>query len=123
METYTDADEFTSSSRDPITLISAVTAINGKIQVYLLSRLKINKPKSDAKILQYKSEKDLIEGFFKLWRDFSPDKSITYNGFNYDIPYLIARAGILGADIGRLGKIKGLDAWSCRPVDYNWSRS
>lgn len=111
IETYTDSDEFTNPSRDPVTLISVSTVVGEDVKVYLLSRIKIDSM-DGAKIIYYPDEKKLIEGFFELWRQFKPDRSITYNGFSYDIPYMIARATQLGVEVGQLGKIRGLNAWT-----------
>ena len=115
IETYTDAEEFTNPERDPITLISVVLAdgINPP-KGYLLTRIKMDpleKLSMNVKILYYETEKLLIEGFYDLWTKFDPDRSVTYNGFSYDIPYLISRTNKLDIKVGRLGKIRTLRAW------------
>lgn len=111
IETYTDSDEFTNPNRDPVTLISVVTVVGDYRTTHLLTRIKIDDMK-DVHIMYYPDEAKLIEGFYNLWKDFKPDRSITYNGLSYDIPYMIARASTLNVNIGQLGKIKGLNAWT-----------
>lgn len=115
IETYTDADEFTNPERDPITLISVVLSDGVKPpKGYLLTRIKMDpleKLSMDVDILYFESEKLLIEGFYDIWIKFDPDRSVTYNGFSYDIPYLISRTNKLDIKVGRLGKIRTLNAW------------
>ncbi len=116
IETYTDAEEFTNSERDPVTLISVVTS-DGKNppKGYLLTRLKMNDFDQEltvkTEIIRYNSEKDMIKGFLNLWKKFGPDRSVTYNGYSYDIPYMLDRIDQLDIKIGQLGKINGLDSW------------
>jgi len=115
IETYTDAEEFTNPERDPITLISVVLSDGVKSpKGYLLTRIKMDpleKLPMNVDILYYETEKLLIEGFYDLWSKFDPDRSVTYNGFSYDIPYLISRTNKLDINVGRLGKIRTLKAW------------
>lgn len=113
IETYTESDEFTNADRDPVTLISVVIADGlNKPKGYVLTRLpmeKLDKVSIDTEVINLKSEKQLLERFFKLWSDTDPDRTVTYNGDSYDIPYMIHRSIKLGVKFGQLGKIKGMD--------------
>jgi len=71
---------------DPVILISAVfnEPHNGKKSVILSTR-----PGPD--ITSYPSEKEMLEGFLDLVKDYDPDIITGYNVNNFDLPYVIER--------------------------------
>ena len=63
-----------------------------------------------SQVLSYKTELELLEA----WRDFveqvDPDVVIGYNIANFDLPYLLDRAGaIKSKKFAFLGRCKGID--------------
>jgi len=103
-----------------IFMISAITVINDNVTAYILTtkntetfqEIPLDFPVDDLKnhlkevnFKKYKTEKDLINGFFYLWREVNPDKCMTYNGDSYDIPYILDRAKLLKISIPPLSKL------------------
>jgi DNA polymerase delta subunit 1 len=67
-------------------------------------------PMTDATVMCYDTETELLESFRQVVCDFDPDILIGYNIINFDLPYLLERAQVLKLDqfacLGRIPKIK-----------------
>jgi hypothetical protein len=59
---------------------------------------------------QYKDEEQLIRAFCAFWAHYQPTQLIHYNGYNYDIPFLIHRAELYNIvmDFGLIADLKPL---------------
>ncbi|KAL0579128.1 H(+)-transporting V0 sector ATPase subunit d [Marasmius crinis-equi] len=57
-----------------------------------------------TRVTTYKTEKDLLQAWFNLFRELDPDVVTGYNTSQFDLPYIFMRAEKLGisSDIGRL---------------------
>jgi len=97
---FTDAKILTHE----IFMISVITEINNKSKSYILTTKNTNFF-SEANFEKYDTEKDLIIGFFDLWREVNPDRCINYNGDSYDMPYILDRAKLHKISIPSLSKL------------------
>jgi hypothetical protein len=59
----------------------------------------------DVEILVIESEKELIEKFYSLWRNAVPlpTSIVSHNGYDFDIPFLVAKSLHYDLDISTLG--------------------
>lgn len=87
-----------------IFMISAISEVNNKTTAYILTT-KNSDTFDEAVFTQYKTEKDLIIGFFDLWISINPDRCVHYNGDSYDMPYVLERAKLLKIPIPSLSKL------------------
>ncbi|MBU7031339.1 MAG: ribonuclease H-like domain-containing protein [Theionarchaea archaeon] len=85
IETYTETHP--DPQKDPIIMISLATP--GKSIVLTYTRTE----KEFVEV--YSSEKEMIERFFQLVQEINPEIILSYNGDNFDIPYILERARIL----------------------------
>jgi DNA polymerase I len=71
---------------DPVIMISAVFSEphNGKESLVLGTR-------SDEGVVSFGSEKEMLEGFIDIVKDYDPDIITGYNVNNFDLPYIIDR--------------------------------
>ena len=59
----------------------------------------------DAQVRCFEDERDLLEAFERLMYVCDPDVITGYNIINFDLPYIIKRAEVLGMrSFGRLGR-------------------
>ncbi len=63
-----------------------------KGKVFLISDSELTPEKNDYEYISFVNEKELLEGFWKEVKNY--EKFVTYNGENFDFPYLIIRSGI-----------------------------
>ena len=87
-----------------IFMISGISEINNKTTAYILTT-KNTDTFEEAVFKKYDTEKDLIIGFFSLWKEINPDRCMTYNGDSYDIPYVLDRAKLYKIPIPALSKL------------------
>ena len=87
-----------------IFMISAISEIDNNPTAYILTT-KNTDTFDEAIFKKYETEKDLIIGFFELWRKVNPDRCMNYNGDSYDMPYILKRAKLLDIKILSLSKL------------------
>lgn len=63
-----------------------------KGKVLIISDKALTPEKENYEYLIFDNEKDLLEGFWKMSKNF--EKFVTYNGDGFDFPYLMIRSGI-----------------------------
>jgi len=102
--------KFPDATIDPIMMISAMADGRGYLFV---NREEVVRdiedfeysPKPDMeghfKIFNCEDEKSMIQGFYQLIRKLQPQIMVTFNGDNFDFPYVAKRSEILGLDMGR----------------------
>jgi hypothetical protein len=102
-----------SSSEDEYCFMISVIASMDVHTAYLLLLGDIDesliRSEITPRVLRYDNESEMLKGFFNLWLDIQPDNVISYNGDNYDVPYLITRAQMLGVTIPSLGALTDTD--------------
>jgi len=54
----------------------------------------IKTPDADPEVMYDDSEKELLEKFWGLMNEQRPEKIVTYNGYGFDIPFLLVRSAI-----------------------------
>jgi predicted PolB exonuclease-like 3'-5' exonuclease len=57
----------------------------------------IKKPDSDPEVFHGENEKELLEKFWELMSELRPSSSsqiVTFNGYGYDVPFLLVRSAI-----------------------------
>ena len=87
-----------------IFMISAISEIDNNVVAYILTT-KNTDDFPEATFKKYETEKELIIGFFDLWRKINPDRCMHYNGDSYDMPYILKRAKLLDIKILSLSKL------------------
>ncbi|MBS3070388.1 ribonuclease H-like domain-containing protein [Candidatus Micrarchaeota archaeon] len=97
IETY-NPDAMPNAEKDPVLMIGYDGEAKG---VY-----SYKKKFSNDFTKTFASEKEMLEGFCALLREKKIDLLCTYNGDQFDLPYLQKRAKRIGADL-RLGRDKG----------------
>jgi len=97
---FTDAE----NPSHEIFMISAISEIDNKMTAYILTT-KNTDIFPEAIFKKYNTEKDLIIGFFDLWREVNPDRCMNYNGDSYDMPYILTRAKLHKISIPSLNKL------------------
>lgn len=109
-----------------IFMISVVSEINNVMSTYILITKNTDTFK-EAEFLIYKTEKDMIIGFFDLWREINPDRTINYNGDSYDMPYILKRCKLLKITVPSLSKLLSpsivMNMKHPSPVGYEWSKT
>lgn len=115
------SDEFPDSSKDPIFMISMfyVNEITGESKGYLLSTIKHGYVNEGVSVEHYPDEKMMIERFFALIAELYPHFFVQYNGFGYDIPYVLNRCIELGIEM--LPKIH--NTYEYKPAVSEFARS
>lgn len=98
-----DEDRMVDADKDPILLISVSfqPKYRNKKSFVLVSKLGNNKNAE-----HFKDEKEMLERFLEIIKDYDPDIVTGYNVENFDFPYLIKRLELLGIDkdLGRCSK-------------------
>lgn len=85
IETYSETHP--DPQKDPIIMISLATREKSVVLTYT---------QTDKEFVEvYSSEKEIIERFFQLVQEINPEIILSYNGDNFDIPYILERARIL----------------------------
>lgn len=85
IETYTETHP--DPKKDPIIMISVATIKKSVVLTY---------KHSDKDFVEvYTSEKEILERFFQLVQEIDPEVILSYNGDNFDIPYILTRAKVL----------------------------
>lgn len=51
-------------------------------------------PDADPEVMYDDSEKELLEKFWGLMNEQRPEKIVTYNGYGFDIPFLLVRSAV-----------------------------
>ena len=102
--------KFPDSSIDPIIMISVMADGRGYL---LVNREEVVKdiedfdysPKPDMegnfRISNCEDEKSMLQAFYNLIKKLQPQILVTFNGDNFDFPYVAKRSEILGLDMGR----------------------
>lgn len=91
--------------------IGAYDVGNKKGFVLSLSTKEITPEKDNFSYETFETEKELLEGFWKMTGDY--EQFVTYNGDNFDFPYLMIRSGVnrvkMPFEIKRWGSEKMID--------------
>jgi len=87
-----------------IFMISVISEINNKMTAYILTT-KNSELIDDVIFEKYETEKDMIIGFFDLWRKINSNRVMSYNGDSYDMPYVLDRAKLYKIQIPSLSKL------------------
>lgn len=101
---------FPDPQKDPVIQIASYLSVQGeaaplaKVVLVLGTCL----PIVGAEVRSFEREADLLLAWSALVRETDPDVLTGYNIENFDMPYLLGRAGVLkiGAAFGQLGKLK-----------------
>ena len=88
IETYTETHP--DSKKDPIIMISLAANEKSVVLTYKESK------KDFVEVL--KNEKEMIERFFQILQEITPDVIVSYNGDNFDFPYILERVRVLKID-------------------------
>lgn len=88
IETYTETHP--NSKKDPILMISVATDKKSLVITY--------KNVDKDNVITVKNEKEMIIKFFEMIKDTDPAVIVTYNGDNFDIPYILERTKVLKID-------------------------
>ncbi len=100
IETYSETQP--DSRRDPIIMISLATKEKSVVLTYKDIK------KDYIKVVE--NEKEMIKQFFDLIKEVNPEVILTYNGDNFDFPYLLDRAKLLKIDVPLEFRILGRGA-------------
>lgn len=102
IETYTTTKEFTVPENSEISIIVVIFASDTAKQAFAITTIPdaeyVNIP-----VIVVSTEKELIEKFYELWKEFSPTEIVHYNGYSFDIPYIIEKTLFYKIDPGSLG--------------------
>ena len=93
---------------DRVTQICCIVSdfVDKKINKYLFNLDTCDDIES-TKVLQYKTEKELLIGYSRFINDIDPDIIVGYNIFGFDNGYLFERAQVLGiSEFNRQSKLK-----------------
>lgn len=95
---------------DSIFMISVIIVNNEECYEYIIIKDNINtnfidKDSQTTTLIRAKDEKDLIIQFFGIYSTFKPDRSISYNGDMFDIPYLLNRISMNNIEIPKISKV------------------
>ena len=117
IETYSSRPgEFTNSSvpDDRIFMISILISYKGEVENYILSTEKVLEraiQNKEANVEIFNAEVDLIRMFYSIIDTTNPDKLISYNGYSYDIPYIIKRSRLLKIELPKFSKIRSFQPY------------
>ncbi|MEM5804305.1 MAG: DNA polymerase domain-containing protein [Candidatus Aenigmatarchaeota archaeon] len=104
IECVTEGDRLPEAGRDPIIMISLYFSpeYKGKKTMVLLSKQAF----VDSDCTGFNGEKEMIERFIDIVKEYDPDVLVGYNINNFDIPYLLGRMEALEIkpDLGRADK-------------------
>lgn len=89
-------ERFSKAEKDPIVMISFVGEIRGK----RIKKIFTWKGKKNDFVVVCDSEKDMLENFLAFVNDCNLDVLITYNGDNFDLPYITERCKLYGLSAG-----------------------
>ncbi|MBU7012045.1 MAG: ribonuclease H-like domain-containing protein, partial [Theionarchaea archaeon] len=85
IETYTETHP--NAEKEPIIMISLATPEKSVVLTYKENN------KDFTEVLH--NEKEMLDRFFELVQELNPEVIVTYNGDNFDFPYILQRAKIL----------------------------
>lgn len=89
IETYTETRP--NPRKDPIIMFCLSTKEKSVVLTY---------KKTDQDFVEILTdEKEMLERFFALVKEINPDVILTYNGDNFDFPYILERAKVLKVDV------------------------
>jgi DNA polymerase I len=100
IETYTETHP--NSTRDPIIMISLATKEKSVVLTY--------KDSEKDFVQSVENEKEMIIQFFELIKKIDPHIIVTYNGDNFDFPYILDRVRVLKIDLPLEFRILGRGA-------------
>ncbi len=86
IETYCVNKGMPDAKKDPIIMISVAIGTDSKVFCW--------KKSDNAEV--FKDEKSMMEGFLAYLDEFSPQVIVTYNGDNFDFPYIKKRGSMHG---------------------------
>jgi len=102
IETTSKKDEVPDPKKDEIIMVSAAFSPNYKnLKSVVLVSKQIKNPEKHT--MMFSNEKEMLEKFVEIIKDFDPDFILGYNVNNFDFPYLLERfrAKKISSSIGR----------------------
>jgi len=102
IETTSKKDEVPDPKKDEIIMISAAFSPNYRnLKSVVLVSKQIKRPEKYA--MTFNNEKEMLEKFVEMIKDFDPDFIFGYNVNNFDFPYLLERFRVnrISSSIGR----------------------
>ena len=109
IECISKKSHFPKAEFDPVIAISSVVRIFGDDSFHekQIFCLKGCEPIPGASIFSFDNEYFLLKGFYEYFKSTDPDIIIGYNILNFDFPYLITRAAVLGySEFAYLGRLQ-----------------
>lgn len=100
---------FPEPTQDPVIQVANLVTLQGQDQPLIrnVMTLKSCSPIVGVDIMSFDTEKEVLRAWRDLIREVDPDIIIGYNICNFDLPYLIRRAEVLGmAEFPVLGRIR-----------------
>ncbi len=88
IETYAEAHP--DSRKDPIIMMSIATKEKSVVLTY--------KKTGKEFVETLENEKEMLKRFFELVQEINPDVIVSYNGDNFDFPYILERVRVLKVD-------------------------
>ena len=115
IETLSKTDNFTTPDQEDseirlITIIGTfthddkITGYNAFVLVVTNNTITVDVD-PNAKVYSCVDEKDLISKFFSIWSHIYPDYVIQYNGYSFDIPFMVIRAQKYGLNLPNIGRM------------------
>ncbi|XP_055807609.1 DNA polymerase delta catalytic subunit isoform X2 [Solanum dulcamara] len=100
---------FPEPTHDPVIQVANLVTLQGQDQPLIrnVMTLKSCSPIVGVDVMSFDTEKEVLRAWRDLIREVDPDIIIGYNICNFDLPYLIRRAEVLGmAEFPVLGRIR-----------------